>query len=77
MSSAFALLDASLIGKTILAVNKYGIGNSKMIVSCTPTDKQVRLTGSYVSDKEVLITTGVFTFAVPFYAGEEAYVLYR
>ena len=68
---------ASLIGKTILAVNKDGMGNSKMIVSGTPTDKQVRLTGSYVSDKEVLITTGVFTFAVPFYPGEEAYVLYR
>ena len=48
-----------------------------MIVSGTPIDKQVRLTGSYASDKEVLITTGVFEFAVPYYAGEETYVLYR
>ena len=68
---------ASLIGKTILAVHKDGLGNSKMIVTGSPVDKQVRLTGSFVTDKEVLITTGVFTFAVPFEAGEEAYVLYR
>jgi predicted secreted protein len=68
---------ATLIGKTILAVHKDGIGSSKMIVTGSPADKQVRLTGAYVSDKEVLLSGGDFAFAVPFEVGEEAYVLYR
>jgi len=58
---------AGLIGKTVLAVHKDGIGNSKLITSGTPSDKQVKFTTA----------TGVLQFAIPFEPGEESYILFR
>lgn len=60
-------IDATLIGKYILGVWKDGIGNSAIITSGTPINKEVKYTTG----------TGQFEWAVPFEAGEQAFIIYR
>ena len=57
----------TIIGKYILVVNKDGLGNSKIITTGTPVAKEVKYTTA----------TGVFEWAIPFEAGEQAYIIYR
>jgi hypothetical protein len=56
-----------LIGKDILSVVKDGMGQATIITSGIPVGKECLYD----------LSTGTFTFAVQFEAGEEAYVLYQ
>ena len=56
-----------LIGKTILSVEKDGVGYTKIIITGTPTDKHVLYTNS----------TGTISFASELTAGEYILVLYE
>ena len=58
---------ASLIGKDILSVTKDGVGNNDIILSGTPVAKEVKYE----------TTTGTFTWAIPFEAGENYFILYQ
>lgn len=57
----------SLINKDILSVVRDGIGNSAIITSGTPVDKQVKYTAG----------TGDFEWMVPFEPNEAYYILYQ
>ncbi len=63
----FGFTDTQLIGKDILEVNKDGISNSRIIISGTPINKEVK----YIS------ATGQFIWAMAIEPGEEIYVLYQ
>lgn len=63
----FGFTNGTLAGKYILVVGRDGIGNSKIILSGTPVNK------------EVLYTTGPgsFAWATPLEPGEEVFIVYR
>ena len=63
----YSFTDSALIGKDVVAVHKDGIGNSKLILSGTPINKEAKFDS----------TTGTITFGIPFEESEEAYVLYQ
>ncbi len=59
--------NALLIDKDIIAVNKDGLGNSKIVTTGSPASKEVKYTAA----------TGTLLWAVEFEPNEEAYVLYQ
>lgn len=59
--------NAILIGVDVVAINKDGIGNSKIILSGTPLNKEAKFD----------TVTGTITWAIPFEEFEEAYILYQ
>lgn len=63
----FSFTDTALIGKDVVAIHKDGIGNSKIILSGTPLNKEAKFDN----------TTGTIEWAIPFEPNEEAYVLYQ
>jgi len=63
----YSFTDSSLIGKDVVIINKDGIGNSKIILSGTPINKEAKFDS----------TTGTITWGIPFEPGEEAYVIYQ
>jgi hypothetical protein len=63
----YGFTEPLLIGKNVIEANKDGIGNSKLILSGTPVNKECLFDS----------TTGAVTWAIPFEAGEEAYLLYQ
>ena len=65
--SETAITIPSLINKDILEVVRDGIGNSAIITSGTPVDKEVK----YVS------ASGQFSWMIPFEPGENYYILYQ
>jgi hypothetical protein len=63
----YSFTDTILIGKTILAAHKDGIGNSKLILTGTPLNKEVKFDSA----------TGLVEWGIPFEPNEEAYILYQ
>jgi len=63
----YGFTDSALIGKDVIAIHKDGIGNSKIITSGTPLNKEAKFVSS----------TGQVEWGIPFEIGEEAYVLYQ
>lgn len=59
--------DASMIGKEAIEINRDGLGNSKIILSGTPINKEALFDA----------TTGSIEWASPLAVGEETYVLYQ